>query len=144
MLNVSLGINLTGVMIGDGYLDPVNQMNFYDSFMYSAGVASSFARDTTTYAQNQALLKIFSQKYEQASDLCNWIVNTDETANKYYGGVNLMNFRKYQQDNINPDYWKFLNDNKKSFGVPDDVNYIEDGDFMYNAFSRDISMSFDN
>jgi hypothetical protein len=55
-----------------------------------------------------------------------------------------MNFRKYQQDNINPDYWKFLNNNKKSFGVPDDVNYIEDGDAMYNAFSRDISMSFDN
>jgi carboxypeptidase C (cathepsin A) len=60
MLNVSLGFNLKGVMIGDGYLDPVNQLNFYDSFMYSAGIASSFARDTTTYAQNQALLKLFS------------------------------------------------------------------------------------
>ena len=53
-----------------------------------------------------------------------------------------MNFRKYNQDNINPDYWKFLNANKKQFGIPDDVNYVEDGDFMYKAFGKDISMSF--
>jgi hypothetical protein len=53
-----------------------------------------------------------------------------------------MNFRKYDQDNINPNYWKFLNDNKKQFGVPDDVNYVEDGDAMYKAFGKDISMSF--
>lgn len=53
-----------------------------------------------------------------------------------------MNFKKYNQDNINPDYWKFLNENKKQFGVPDDVNYTEDGDPMYKAFGKDISMSF--
>lgn len=53
-----------------------------------------------------------------------------------------MNFRKYDQDNINPDYWKFLNRNKKEFGIPDDVNFNADGDAMYKAFGVDISMSF--
>lgn len=51
-------------MIGDGYLDPINQMNFYDSMMYSAGVASVAAREVTTSTQNKALLNLFSGRYQ--------------------------------------------------------------------------------
>lgn len=40
LTNSSLHINLKGIMIGDGYLDPENQMNFYDSMMYTLGIAS--------------------------------------------------------------------------------------------------------
>jgi carboxypeptidase C (cathepsin A) len=64
MANVSLGINLRGVMIGDGYLDPVNQMNFYDSMTYTAGISSLSAREQTTSVQNQALLNLFSGRYQ--------------------------------------------------------------------------------
>jgi len=44
MINASLEVNLRGVMIGDGYLDPVNQLNFYDSMTYTAGISSLAAR----------------------------------------------------------------------------------------------------
>lgn len=64
MMNRTLGINLRGVMIGDGYLDPVNQMNFYDSMTYTAGISSLSAREKTTSVQNQALLNLFSSKYQ--------------------------------------------------------------------------------
>ena len=36
----SLGINLAGIMIGDGYVDPEYQINNYDSFLHSVGVVS--------------------------------------------------------------------------------------------------------
>lgn len=140
--NESLTFNLKGVMIGDGYVDAVNQVNYYDSMMYSLGVASEYARDTTTYIQNQALLSLFNSKYQEATDWANWIVDNDDNANKFYGGLNLMNYKKYSMDNINDNYWKFLQENKKSLGVPDDVNYVEDGEFMYKAFGKDISTSF--
>lgn len=142
MANVSLAVNLKGLMIGDGLLDPINQFNFWDSMTYTAGISSQAAREVTTAAQNKALLNLFSGKYKEATDLTNWIVDNDDTAAKYYGSANFENFRKYTQDNINPNYWKFLQANKKQFGVPDDVNYIEDGDKMYNDFGTDISMSF--
>lgn len=80
--------------------------------------------------------------YSKASEYCNLIVDNDDNNNKYFGGANLMNYKKYTQDNINGNYWKFLEDNKKVFGVPDDVHFIEDGEAMYLAFGRDISMSF--
>lgn len=140
--NTTLNFNLKGVMIGDGYLDPINQVNFYDSMMYSLGVASEYARDTTTYIQNQAVLSLLNNKHQDATNWADWIVDNDDNNRKFYGGLNLMNYKKYTQDNINDNYWKFLQENKKSFGVPDDVNYIDDGEFMYKAFGRDISMSF--
>lgn len=37
--NRSLGINLAGILIGDGYVDPEYQINNYDSFLYSVGVS---------------------------------------------------------------------------------------------------------
>ncbi len=95
-------------MIGDGYLDPENQMNYYDSFMYTLGIASEYARDTATYIQNQALLNILKADFSKASEFCNLIVDNDDNNNKYFGGANLMNYKKYNQDNINSNYWKFL------------------------------------
>lgn len=95
-------------MIGDGYLDPINQVNFYDSTLYSLGVASDYARDVTTYTQNQALISLLNNRYEDASGWTNWIIDNDDTINKFYGGLNVMNYKKYSQDNINDNYWKFL------------------------------------
>lgn len=40
MTNMSLGFNLKGVIIGGPWVDPVTQLNFMDSFMYSVGIVS--------------------------------------------------------------------------------------------------------
>ena len=34
----STGARLTGISIGDGWTDPINQINFYDSYLWSVGV----------------------------------------------------------------------------------------------------------
>ena len=50
-------------MIGDGYLDPENQLNYYDSMMHNVGIASVYTRKLATYAQTQALLKLYNGDY---------------------------------------------------------------------------------
>jgi hypothetical protein len=32
------GVKLAGVSIGDGWTDPINQINYYDSYLWSVGV----------------------------------------------------------------------------------------------------------
>jgi len=32
------GVKLVGVSIGDGWTDPINQINYYDSYLWSVGV----------------------------------------------------------------------------------------------------------
>jgi carboxypeptidase C (cathepsin A) len=49
------GINLEGVAIGDGWTDPTNQINHYDSYLYSVGIVSNQFRDTCTWFQTQAI-----------------------------------------------------------------------------------------
>jgi hypothetical protein len=33
-----MNVRLTGIMIGDGFVDPINQINYYDSYLWSVGV----------------------------------------------------------------------------------------------------------
>ena len=53
-----LKINLKGVAIGDGWTDPPNQFNFYDSLLYSAGIASNKFRDVCTWFQTQGIVNL--------------------------------------------------------------------------------------
>ena len=63
-------------------------------------------------------------------------------AQKYYLNMNVLNFRQYDEGNINPDYKYFLQGNKKSFGVPDGVDYVESNEKMYYDFNADLSSSY--
>ena len=52
------GINLAGVAIGDGWTDPVNQFNYYDSLLYSVGIVSNKFRDTIRWFQTQGIISM--------------------------------------------------------------------------------------
>ena len=62
---------------------------------------------------------------DKAAGYINFIIADDDVASKYYLGMNVLNFRQYDQGNINPDYKYYLQDKKKSFGVPDWMNYVD-------------------
>lgn len=49
------GCNLEGIAIGDGWTDPYNQINQYDSYLYSVGVVAHKFRDTLTWFQTEAI-----------------------------------------------------------------------------------------
>jgi carboxypeptidase C (cathepsin A) len=56
-------VKLKGIAIGDGWTDPINQINFYDSMLYSAGIVSNKYRDAATWFQTQGILNIYKKDY---------------------------------------------------------------------------------
>lgn len=50
-------------MIGDGWVDPINQVNFYDSYLWSVGIIESKFRDIATWFQNNAMINMQNGKY---------------------------------------------------------------------------------
>lgn len=60
----STGIVFGGVAIGDGWTDPTNQINYYDSYLYSVGVVSNKFRDTCTWFQTRAIQHIAFGDYK--------------------------------------------------------------------------------
>lgn len=58
---------LKGVAIGDGWVDPINQINFYDSLLYSVGIVSNKYRDVCTWVQTQSMINIYKEKYGNVS-----------------------------------------------------------------------------
>jgi carboxypeptidase C (cathepsin A) len=62
-MNDTFKINLKGVAIGDGWVDPVNQFNYYDSLLYSVGIVSNKFRDTIRWFQTQGIINILKDSY---------------------------------------------------------------------------------
>jgi len=56
-------VNLKGVAIGDGWTDPANQFNYYDSLLYSAGIVSNKFRDVGTWFQTQGIVNILKGNF---------------------------------------------------------------------------------
>jgi carboxypeptidase C (cathepsin A) len=129
-------------MIGGGFVDPILQINNYDSYLNSVGIVSNEWKKTTGFMQNEAIVKIMSADLSQAAGYINFIVTNDEVINNKYSGVNVQNYKQYDDGNINPSYSIYLQNNKRKFGVPDWVNYIEDNRQMYADFSSDFSLSY--
>lgn len=56
--------------------------------------------------------------------------------------MNVHNYKMYDNSDFNQIYAKYLEKHKTSFGVPDNVPYIDDNEEMYYAFNYDLSKSF--
>jgi hypothetical protein len=67
-------------LLGDGWVDPELQINNYDSFLNSVGVVSNQWRDTTSFMQNEALIRIDKGDMKEASDYINFIIANDTVA----------------------------------------------------------------
>ena len=55
-------VTLKGVALGDGWVDPINQFNFYDSLLYSVGIVSNKFRDVCTWYQTQGMINIYKDE----------------------------------------------------------------------------------
>lgn len=69
-------ITFEGVAIGDGWTDPINQLNFYDSYLYSVGIVSNKFRDTCTWFQTQAIQNINFADYKNVRFLLSRQLNS--------------------------------------------------------------------
>ena len=132
------GITLAGVAIGDGWTDPINQVNYYDSYLWSVACVDKKFRDVLTWYQTNAIINIYDQKYAEATAYFDFITNNDTTPKEYFGGISTFNFRHY--DEMDETFAKFLDTNKAEFGAS--VKYIPGNDQVYTSFANDISRSY--
>ena len=133
MTNFTLGFNLKGVLIGGPWVEPVTQGNFVDSLLSSVGILSEAGRTTTGAMQNEAMVNVLNGRLDKAGEYYNWM-EEEEIGKKYFGGVYLSNYRFYDKTSVNPHIGGFLEANKKTFGVPDDITFKPSNPDIYNAF----------
>ena len=81
-----------------------------------------------------------TNRFIKATKYFDFLTNNDVTRYKYWGGMSTYNFRQYGEGDST--FVTFLNDSKKSFGVPDGIYYIPGNDDIYDSFSADISRSY--
>lgn len=61
------GVKLAGIAIGDGWTDPINQVNYYDSYLWSVGVVESKFRDVLTWYQTNAIINMYNGDYKNVN-----------------------------------------------------------------------------
>ena len=57
-------VELKGIAIGDGWTDPINQINYYDSYLWSVGIVDMKFRDVCTWYQTNAIINIYNGNYK--------------------------------------------------------------------------------
>ena len=92
--------------------------------------------------QNEALTRIMNGDLANASGYINFIIANDTIAEKYYNGMNVLNYKLYDNSDFNENFAKYLEANKDQFGVPANKTYVDDYQEMYYAFNADLSRSF--
>ena len=72
------------------------------------------------------MTRIMNGHLANASGYINFIIADDDVANKYYNGMNVLNYKLYDNSDFNEKYSEYLQKNKAVFGVPDSKNYVDD------------------
>lgn len=116
-------IQIGGLILGAPWIDPVNQLPYYDYYMYAAGVVAAEGRHFLTETQNYGILNCLNSNFEEAAlDLA----TCRDMALIYDRGVNIRNVRQYNyqldKDSGISD-WGNDAKTKAQFNVPADVNF---------------------
>lgn len=109
----------------------MNQVNFYDSFLWSVGIVDSKFRDVCTWFQTNAMINMYNGNYKNATTYFDFLTNNDTTPETYFGNISMFNFRNY--DGLDESFVKILQDNKAALGAK--VDYIPGNDAVYTSFA---------
>jgi serine carboxypeptidase-like clade 2 len=53
------GMQFKGVMIGNGWVDPINQINYYDSYLWSVGIIENTFKEVCIWYQTNSIVHIY-------------------------------------------------------------------------------------
>ena len=98
-----VNINLAGMLIGDGWSDPISQSNYGD-YLYQLGFLDLPQRNRFIKEQNNFIKLVNQKKWKEANEaMDNLISGGGSTLFYNYTGYN--NLYDYVNDNYEPDYW---------------------------------------
>lgn len=135
--NTKYAHRVAGVIIGDGWTDPINQINYYDTYLWSVGVIDRSFRETCTWFQTQSMLNMDLQNFQNATNYFDFLTNDGNTTQKLMGNISMFNFRNYE--GLDMSFVDFLQKNKAEFGAT--VDFIIQNEAVYTAFGSDITKS---
>lgn len=118
-------INLKGISIGNGVVDPIYQYPIQGQFAFESGLVNTSAMSVIGPLQDKCADAITQKKWDDAANLCGQIVV--EILN-YAGDINPMNYKlhcKIADCFVYTTLTEYLNDpnTKKQLGVPDNVSW---------------------
>eukprot|EP00331_Platyophrya_macrostoma_P015225 CAMPEP_0176467018 /NCGR_PEP_ID=MMETSP0127-20121128/38225_1 /TAXON_ID=938130 /ORGANISM="Platyophrya macrostoma, Strain WH" /LENGTH=462 /DNA_ID=CAMNT_0017860271 /DNA_START=21 /DNA_END=1409 /DNA_ORIENTATION=- len=139
--NNNTNINITGLGIVDGWVNPYYQATAYAEYAYAAGLIDPYTRDQMMKAEEKVKEAFFNQEHAQVASL--WGQVTD-----FINGLNLnvYNYRMYTDtDSLGSPYALWLNNNtiKQGLGVDSSVYYNDCVD-MHGSFDVDLGTSFNS
>lgn len=67
--NSSWSNRVEGMIIGDGWTDPINQINYYDTYLWSLGIIDRSFRETVTWFQTQSMVNMDILNFQKVPNL---------------------------------------------------------------------------
>lgn len=134
------GIYLTGIGIGDGIVDPINQIPFWDVYTFSNGLLSTMGRDNMAQNESLAVVDILNQNYASCASRMDDVLGYIGDVNP---GINIYNFRQYGGGA--PDYleaWANAPSTQSQLNTPPSLVYQGCNGDVYMNFINDICVSF--
>jgi carboxypeptidase C (cathepsin A) len=134
------GINLAGLAIGNGWVDPINQMGSHSSYAYSVGLLDEVGRAYVSSLESWAITSILQEDLATSADVFGGIPAYIRSKNP---GLNFANFRQYGPGPA--DYlqdWANHSVTKAWFNVPEDHTYYGCNFAVNGNYSNDIQASY--
>ena len=136
---------LAGIAVGDGWVDPINQIGFYSDAAFSVGLIDEDTRDNITYYEQMAVSQINAGFYNESSVLFMEILGLFQYftggVNSTACGANIYDMRVYCDYSWSYDAWLVNNVNKAMLGVPLSIEYQDCNPYIFTLMGVDIAKS---
>ncbi|XP_054262440.1 venom serine carboxypeptidase-like [Macrosteles quadrilineatus] len=133
--SAQLKINLAGMMIGDGWTDPRNQINYGD-YLYETGLIDYAEREEFYHYQKLFVSQVDAEQWSAAYDSWNNIL---ELFNKY-ASVDVYNYLPQEPDRSNWDEFIQSTSTRKAIHVGA-LEFDEESREVYNHLTEDMVKS---
>lgn len=91
--NPQYRFNLKGIGLGDPWVDPATQTQFYADFCFQNGLINAEEKNFLKALQTQVLNLIEAEQFQEACTINDHLVNLIE---QYSGGINYNNIRDFE------------------------------------------------
>lgn len=153
LLLANSSIKFAGVGLASPWVDPINQIDVYDSFVDSTGIGGPILRTKLSELQTNAYMALMNKNYGLAGQIQDTIEETILTANP---GMSLYNFRQYSSSrstvnfgapapfnaDTDTEVWANTATTKALLNIPASVTFKKYSPIVYANLVNEVMMSY--
>ncbi|KYR01979.1 peptidase S10 family protein [Tieghemostelium lacteum] len=135
-------INLVGVAIGDGLVDPATQVTQYANLCYYTGLCDLVQQDTMLMYQEKIIFNIQEQNWMEANNLFTDLINgPPDYFQNITGNPNYYDIRRSVEPSYGGNYVAFVNSSAIRQLIHVGNNYFQNNNNVYLHLQEDIPKS---